>query len=1390
MQLFSRNKALVALSLGALAALGACGDDVTVPVAPAAPVVISITPPSASMNVGEALNFAVQITGGSTTAAPTLQACSSSNAAVVTAAVQGSACRATAVAAGNATITATASTGQVAAASVTVSAPAPAITSLSVSPSAAQLGVGQSVTLVPTVQPAGRTVAYTYTSSSSTIASVANGVVTAVAPGVATITVTAAGTGTGLTAATISQAVTITVSERTPGLSSLNVQPATVALALGGKQQLTASVQGPRASAAAISYGTSAPAIATVSETGEITAVGQGTAVVTVTAQSTQEGAFAAASITALVPVTVSPNAQVVITSLTDNGSTIDITNVAGQFEVNLSVQPNGQNVSSVQAWVCAPTETVPQCAARTNGVPAAQQSFTAAGAQASSVQLYINSAEFTMPDFTTGEDANTLYKNGLRTIVATLTTTPAAASTIASNNISQVNFNNPDGWTIQWTQPTNRANDANGITWYGGPSTPDPLVSGATSGDGAFTVVPVIYTPNRTIASARLNLTGLNGQNGSINNCGSADFFAGTSASQDLELTARPFTVRYGSGAASGNYMQCGNVVTSTGAGGVVSGTNGYAPIVASSVDNNNAAGPNSAGINPQAATSIYTPINAAGNPAFTGRYRQSLAFRPNTIFIPGDYYAPEMTRLSFRNGAAQVDSGWLNAAYQLGEISTTTGLSASYFSSDVGVGQIGTTDSQKNVVFSFCNTPATIPSSANTTSATNCTTPVAQGGITATVGGINLPESSNLTNSAYYVQAAETDRLGNRRTSRPFTWANSSGTQRHVYPAVTGNPATTLVFSNGVDLTAPTIVAIPNTGAGAIANYTRTDVDSIYASTASGLNTAGAIPSEAAVFAVRFTDSRAGFPTCRTGSTNCFSNDVNLVRGGNFQITRRTAPALASVSNDALVESLINGPSAANRTFRNSIDADVFGLDNSIREFSIGLGSVAGRNNLTTGLPANIGTAVDGYYTFSGTIIDRAGNSTTITPRTVAVDNASPAISSLTAPAVLAGGSTVTFTPTASDELEVISADLQLVYGQLGKTDGTQVAATLPTGLRFWRVPSFANNGSALLGLWHNPFQSVTDNKLAYVIGAGTTLGGGLTLPIPFIQQLITVDGVNAPIAPATYALYPDLKPTAASARVYDIRATSTQLFTDLGRSAAAATVNIGGGQVPTSTKNWTTAAGGSGITSWSLFSSTGGVAEYRVATSTSITNPPFTAVHVIRAGATEWEYLGTATFAGTVDQGATRFYRYTFTFSGANQGQFTQAALAGGDVIRAIGVDASGNGLSTVNGQFGLANAIPAGTTIDGPVAATTIANAASAAIALSLNPAPAGVSVAYTCSTSSPFLTAAMTGPATCTLTAAGTAAGPIDIDVTFTATGAAAGTNTNTITRTVSYQRIP
>jgi uncharacterized protein YjdB len=1247
MQLFSRKKALAALSLGALAALGACGDDVTVPVAPAAPVVISITPPSASMNVGESVSFAVQISGGSTT--PTLASCTSSNPAVASAAVAGSACRVTAVAAGNATVTAAASTGQVAAASVTVAAPAPAITSLSVSPSAAQLGVGQTVTLVPTVQPAGRTVAYTYATSSAAIATVANGVVTAVAPGVATITVTAAGSGTGFTNATIAQAVTITVSERTPGLSSLQVSPQSATLAIGATQQLTAAVQGPRASAATITYGSSAPSIATASATGVITAVAAGTATITVTAQSTQDGAFAASSITGLVSVTVLPNAQVVISSLTKNGSTVDIADVKGQFEVNLSVNPNGQTVQSVQAWVCAPAETVAACAARTSGVPAAQQSFTASGAQASNVQLYINSAEFTAPNFTTGDDANTLYKNGLRTIVATVTTTPAAASTIASNNISQVNFNNTDGFTISWTLPTRRANDASGNTWYGGP---------AAEGTGSFTVVPVLYTPGRTIGQVTLN-PAVSGA------CGG-----------DIIDNTRPFRATYG-------VQTYDSATVAFNCTGVATTLNGHAPAVIASLDNNNAAGPTATGGAAAPATSIFAPITFTATAG--GKYYQSLAYQASSIFVPADWQAPVITKLDVRGGgAASVDSGWVNGTYAFNQVvNASTGETRYTIGDAAGVGLFPT--AQRNTVFSVCATPATIPADA----AVSCATPVASGGLTATVAGINLNENtSNLTNQAYFLVASETDRLSNRTTSNPFTYTDANGNtvlqtdSRDVF---------------GVDRTNPVVQTIPNASAtvdpqNPAITGVRSGIDSIFTAGANtftaGTGEGSSISATNARFAVRVTDERSGFYSC-TASVSCTSTSGSEFHLGTFQITRRRIPNSPLATNDATVESIIATPTATSPTLVHVMNGTAPAAGSGLRDFSINIFGAGSR--APSGV--NVGSGEEGYYTFTGTLVDRAGNTTAVPTRNVVIDNDAPVLNNVILPATYTGGAATSITVQASDDLEVMGAELRIGFPQVGFG-----------AIYFPRVANFAS--TSRMGLFQNPFAALTSNKLATPTGLGQFFAGTVNMPIPFVQDLtLAADVSGAVSAPGAGAAQ---KPNLIGARVVDIKAlanptggtTPTTFANSMSgwenRSITASTVSGS-----TLRKNWgaTEVVGGvtntgAQIAEWTVYNSgttTNAVVEFRARAITSSASVPFSTVYVVmkRFNTTsglyeDYEYRGPATYAGPLDDGGIRYFRYTVpatSIAASAQGNnVSLAAFTGMDSIRAIGVDASGNALAT--------------------------------------------------------------------------------------------------------------
>lgn len=437
MQLFSRNKALIALSLGALAALGACGDDVTVTQPAATPVTVSISPPSASMNVGESLNFAVQITGGSTTTPPTLTGCVSSTPAVATATATGGACRVTAVAAGNATVTATASTGQSAAAAVSVAAPAASISGLSITPAASSVPVGQTVTLTPTVQRAGTavTVAYAYATSAAAVATVnaTTGVVTAVAPGIATITVTATGTGTGFASATLTSSAVVTVTALPGGLNSIAVQPSAVSIQQGRTAQLSPSAQQPQgAPAVTYAYASNTAAVATVNATsGLITAVAPGTAVITVTGTTTATPAFAASTQTALVTVTVTalPSG---ITSVTAQPATVSLAPSRKAQITASAAQPQGAAAATFMYSTNAPSVATVSDAGEITAVAAGSAVVTVTAMSAANANFAASSVTalvaVTVSDLQDGITALVVQPNSLDPIALGATAQLTAA--------------------------------------------------------------------------------------------------------------------------------------------------------------------------------------------------------------------------------------------------------------------------------------------------------------------------------------------------------------------------------------------------------------------------------------------------------------------------------------------------------------------------------------------------------------------------------------------------------------------------------------------------------------------------------------------------------------------------------------------------------------------------------------------------------------------------------------------------------------------------------------------------------------------------------------------------------------------------------------------------
>lgn len=571
MQLFSRNKALVALSLSALTVLGACGDDVTV-TETTPPETVTVSPANLSLNVGEVGTLAVQVSGPATAA---LTTCTASS-AVITVAVNAGACRVTAVAPGNATVTATSTGGKSASASVTVNQLTAAISGISVSPAAANLTVGgtTTITATPTTQATGASIARAFVTSNAAVATVnaTTGVVTAVAPGSATITVTLTGTGTGLATATVTGSMTVNVTALPAGITGISVTApagAAATMTTGGTQQITANVTQPTGAAAAtLTYTTADAGVAQVSSAGVITAVGPGRTTITVTATSAANASFSQTTLSTPVQVTVNNPANVTIGAVTQGpvkssvnsgqqessnngiifaanaaaGQIVDQLNVRDQINVSLNLEPNNNAVSSVRVYVC-------DNAGANCGAPAAEQTFANNVANSSIVTLLVNTADFTA-NFATGT-ASTLYKNGQRTIKASVRTPDGQERFSAINNSYILNFNNIDGWAVSFTAPARVKQSTNtGLTnlnWHGGPG---------TDGSGSYTVVPVFYN-NRAIRSFLSDMS----EAGSNTSCNAWASGAGTTASPFVSSSevifpagaALPYSVVYGKTIAGG---------------------------------------------------------------------------------------------------------------------------------------------------------------------------------------------------------------------------------------------------------------------------------------------------------------------------------------------------------------------------------------------------------------------------------------------------------------------------------------------------------------------------------------------------------------------------------------------------------------------------------------------------------------------------------------------------------------------------------------------------------------------------------------------------------------------------------------------------------------------
>ncbi len=148
-----------------------------------------------------------------------------------------------------------------------------AVTGVSISNSSLSLKTGQTETLTAAVSPGNATdKTVTWSSSDTKVATVSGGKVTAIAAGTATITAKA-----GSKTATC----TVTVSDATVAVTGISLDSSNLSLTTGGSATLTAAVGPGDATDKTVTWSSSASNVVTVSDTGEVKAVGYGTAVVT-----------------------------------------------------------------------------------------------------------------------------------------------------------------------------------------------------------------------------------------------------------------------------------------------------------------------------------------------------------------------------------------------------------------------------------------------------------------------------------------------------------------------------------------------------------------------------------------------------------------------------------------------------------------------------------------------------------------------------------------------------------------------------------------------------------------------------------------------------------------------------------------------------------------------------------------------------------------------------------------------------------------------------------------------------------------------------------------------------------------------------------------------------
>ena len=315
----------------------------------------------------------------------------------------------TAVAPGTATITATAGDKE-ATCVVTVEKKVIAVSGITLDQTAATLTEGETLTLTATVTPADATdKTVTWSTSDAAVATVENGVVTAVSEGTATITAKA-----GDKTATC----VVTVSKKVIAVSGITLSQTTAALTEGEIVTLTATVTPADATDKTVTWSTSDTAVATV-ENGVVTAKSAGTA--TITAK--------AGEITATCVVTVSKKV-IAVSGIALSQTTSSL--IEGESVTLTATVTPADATDKTVTWSTSDTNV----ATVDNGVVTAKSAGTAtitakAGEKSATCVVIVEKKEIAVSGITLSQTTASLIEGESVTLTATVTPTDATDKTV-----------------------------------------------------------------------------------------------------------------------------------------------------------------------------------------------------------------------------------------------------------------------------------------------------------------------------------------------------------------------------------------------------------------------------------------------------------------------------------------------------------------------------------------------------------------------------------------------------------------------------------------------------------------------------------------------------------------------------------------------------------------------------------------------------------------------------------------------------------------------------------------------------------------------------------------------------------------------------------------------